>query len=86
MAGMHGARRYRVRRDAEYATSLTGLTDSARTETPRLCRVDLPPSDNPGPTHRFAGYDGRCDPERGWGNLVVYDEEDVMLRLRYSKN
>jgi len=76
--GMHGARRYRVRTDAEYAISLTGLTYSARTETPRSYRVNLPPSDNPGPTHRVAGCDGRCDPGRGWGNLVVYGEESVI--------
>ena len=76
--GMHGARRYRVPRDAEPATSPTGLTYSARTETPRLCRVKLPPSDRPGSTHRFAGCDGRCDPERGWGTLAVHGEEGVM--------
>jgi hypothetical protein len=77
--GMHGARRYRVRRDAEYATSLTGLTYCARTETPRLhARWICARRTTRSPTHRFRWCDGRGDPERGWGNLAVHGEEDVI--------
>ncbi len=77
--GMHGARRYRVLRDANYARSLTGLTDCARTETPRasgwwICLRRT----NRIPRTSFAGCDGRGDPERGWGNLAVNGKEDII--------
>ena len=78
--GTHGVRRYRVPRDAQPATSLTeqGLTYRAGTETPRLCRVDLPPSDGLESHAPFSGCAGQPDPERGWGNLAGYGEEDVI--------
>ena len=41
-------------------------------------RVDLPPSDGLGSTYRFRWCDGQPDPERGWGTLAVYGEEDVI--------
>jgi hypothetical protein len=76
---MHGARRYRVLRDAQHATSLTGLTYCARTETLRTSGWICPRRTGRSPTHQVAGCDGQPNPERGWGTLAVYGEEGVIV-------
>jgi len=62
---MHGTRSDRVRRDTEDATSLTGLTYRAQTETLQLHWVDVLPSDGLESHTPLSGCAGQHNPERG---------------------
>ena len=91
-ADMHAARRYRVPRDAEYATPHTGLTSCARTRSrPRLRRTaKTPPDGSDGPTpsggilvlQRGEDVKGRPDDASWSGRVFVPPDREVRIPIK----